>query len=111
MLLYISPSVKLDKMCAFKKKKNCCSVKDFLSPMYHNNSQSSVNNLHKISYCRLCLVSMDDSHYSINTTLSAFLSPEATEILPGLNFFLFPLSFHIFLASHSEITYGSHQAI
>lgn len=54
---------------------------------------------------------MDDSPYSINTTLSAFLSPEASEILPGLNFFLFPLSFHIFLASHSEITYGSHQAI
>lgn len=53
---------------------------------------------------------MDDSPYSINTTLSAFLSPEASEILPGL-IFLFPLSFHIFLASHSEITYGSHQAI
>lgn len=62
--------------------------------MYHDNSQSSVNNLHKISYCRLCLVSMDDSPYSINTTLSAFLSPEASEILPGLNFFISSILSH-----------------
>lgn len=71
----------------------------FLSPMYHGNSQSSVNNLHKISYYCPCLVSMDDSPYSINTTLSAFLSPEASEILPGLKsfffffYFLYPFTF------------------
>lgn len=63
----------------------------------------------RITYMQPCLVFMDDSPFSINAMLLAFLSPEAIEALLGLQSFLFPFLF--FLGSQSEITCGFHQAI
>lgn len=66
-----------------------------LSVAHVADSQSSVNTLHRITYKQPCLVSMDDSPFSINTMLSAFLSPAAIETLSGLQ--SSPLPLPIFL--------------
>ncbi len=67
----------------------------FLLRMWHADFQSSVNSPHRITYDQPCLVFMHDSPFSINTILSAFLSPEAIETLSGLQ--SFSLSLLIFL--------------
>lgn len=59
----------------------------FLLCTWHADSQSSINSLCSITYKQPCLVSMDDGPFSINTMLSAFLNPEATEMLSGLQSF------------------------
>lgn len=68
------------------------TMKDhFLQCMWHADSQSCVNSLCRITCMQPCLVFMDDSPFSINTMLSAFLSPEAVEALLGLQSFSLPL--------------------
>lgn len=69
-----------------------CTVKaHYLLHMWHADTQSSVNGLRRITYKKPCLISIDDSPFSIITTLSDFLSPEAIETLSELQSFSLPL--------------------